>query len=36
MGVIRDATAGYGAPLALCITLDVAAAALILLRPKRS
>src|SRR6478672_9433116 len=36
MGVIRDATTGYGAPLALCITLDVAAAALILLRPKRS
>ena len=35
MGVIRDTTGGYGAPLALCITLDVAAAALILLRPQR-
>jgi cyanate permease len=36
MGVIRDTTTGYGAPLALCITLDVAAAALILLRPKNA
>jgi MFS family permease len=33
MGALRDLTGGYGAPLALCITLDIAAAVLILLRP---
>jgi MFS family permease len=33
LGVIRDATGGYRAPLALCMTLEVAAAMLILLRP---
>lgn len=36
LGIIRDATGGYGAPLALCIALEVAAAALILFRPARS
>src|SRR5262249_34568234 len=32
MGVLRDATGGYGAPLALCIALDVAAVVLISMR----
>ena len=35
MGALRDITGGYGAPLWLCIALDIAAAALILLRPSR-
>ena len=34
LGVIRDMTGGYGAPLALCVTLKVVAAVLILMRPK--
>jgi len=34
LGVIRDMTGGYGAPLALCVALKVAAAVLILMRPK--
>lgn len=34
LGVVRDATAGYGAPLAICSGLELAAAALILLRPR--
>ena len=34
LGVIRDASGGYAAPLALCIALKVVAAALILIRPK--
>ena len=34
LGVIRDMTGGYGAPLALCVVLKVAAAVLILMRPK--
>ena len=33
LGVIRDATGNYTAPLVLCAALDLAAAALILLRP---
>jgi predicted MFS family arabinose efflux permease len=35
MGVVRDATGGYAAPLVLCAALDIAAAVLILLRPKQ-
>ncbi len=35
MGALRDITGGYGAPLTLCIALDIAAAVLILLRPLR-
>jgi cyanate permease len=35
LGVVRDATGGYGTPLAICVALDFGAAALILLRPKR-
>lgn len=34
MGVIRDLTGAYTAPLLLCAALDIGAAALILLRPK--
>jgi MFS family permease len=35
LGVIRDVTGNYTAPLALCIALQVAAALLILLRPAK-
>lgn len=35
VGLVRDATGGYGAPLALCIALNLTAAAIVLLRPKR-
>jgi MFS family permease len=35
LGVIRDATGHYTAPLLLCAALDIAAAALILCRPGR-
>lgn len=34
MGVLRDLTGGYGAPLWLCAALDIAAAMVILMRPK--
>jgi len=34
LGVIRDATGHYTAPLLLCATVDIAAAVLILMRPK--
>ena len=34
LGIIRDASGGYAAPLALCIALNVAAAVLILRRPR--
>jgi MFS family permease len=34
LGVLRDLTGGYGAPLGLCIALDVAAAVAIMIRPK--
>jgi MFS family permease len=34
LGIVRDATGGYTAPLALCIALEVACAALIVLRVK--
>jgi MFS family permease len=33
LGLVRDLTGGYGAPLALCIALQIAAAALVLMRP---
>jgi MFS family permease len=33
LGVVRDVTGGYAAPLGICIALELAAAALILLRP---
>lgn len=33
LGILRDATGGYGTPLALCVALDLAAAALVLIRP---
>jgi predicted MFS family arabinose efflux permease len=33
LGVVRDATGGYGAALALCIALNLAAAAIVLRRP---
>ena len=33
LGIIRDATGGYGASLALCVALDIGAAVLILMRP---
>ena len=33
LGVIRDVTGSYTAPLVLCAALELAAAALILLRP---
>jgi MFS family permease len=34
LGVLRDLTGGYTASLALCVALDVAAAVIILLRPR--
>jgi len=34
LGLLRDATGGYGASLALCIALEIAAAAVILWRPR--
>ena len=33
LGVVRDVTGGYAAALGICIALELAAAALILLRP---
>lgn len=36
LGLLRDLTGGYAAPLALCVALDVVAAALVLLRPRLS
>jgi MFS family permease len=36
MGVVRDATGGYATSLLICAVLDLAAAALILLRPRAS
>jgi len=33
LGVVRDLTGGYGAALGICVALELAAAALILLRP---
>jgi cyanate permease len=35
LGVIRDVSGGYAAALALCIVLDIAAAMLIGMRPRR-
>jgi MFS family permease len=34
LGVMRDISGSYGAPMALCIALEIGAAVLILLRPK--
>jgi hypothetical protein len=34
--VVRDLTGGYGAPMAICIGLQLVAAALILVRPRRA
>jgi cyanate permease len=36
LGVVRDLTGGYGAPLALCIALEIGAAVLVLTRPGTS
>jgi predicted MFS family arabinose efflux permease len=36
LGILRDLTGGYGMPLALCIALEIAAAALIMLRPRQT
>jgi MFS family permease len=33
LGIVRDATGGYGAPLGLCIALNVLAAAIVVRRP---
>ena len=33
LGVVRDVTGGYAAALGICVALELAAAALILLRP---
>jgi cyanate permease len=33
VGIVRDATGGYGAPLSLCIALNVVAAAIVVRRP---
>jgi predicted MFS family arabinose efflux permease len=35
LGIVRDATGNYTAPLMICAALDIAAASLILLRPRR-
>ena len=35
LGVLRDAFGGYGVPLAVCMALNLAASALILMRPHR-
>ncbi|MEW6450243.1 MAG: MFS transporter [Pseudomonadota bacterium] len=35
LGIMRDASGGYATPLALCIGLDIAAAVLIVMRPRR-
>lgn len=34
LGIVRDATGGYGAPLCLCIALNIVAAAIVLRRPE--
>jgi MFS family permease len=36
LGVLRDAFGGYGVPLAVCLSLNLAAAAVILMRPPHS
>jgi MFS family permease len=35
LGILRDAFGGYGVPLAVCMALNLAASAMILLRPRR-
>jgi cyanate permease len=34
LGVLRDAFGGYGVPLAVCLGLNLAASAVILMRPR--
>jgi len=34
LGVLRDATGGYGAPLVLCMGLNLAATMVVLMRPR--
>jgi len=34
LGILRDAFGGYGVPLAVCMALNLAAAALILMRQR--
>ena len=36
LGLLRDLTGGYAAPLALCVTLDVVAAAIIVIPDRRT
>jgi predicted MFS family arabinose efflux permease len=36
MGVLRDVTGGYGAPLALCMALEIAAAAAVVIKNQQS
>jgi MFS family permease len=36
LGILRDAFGGYGVPLGVCMALNLAAAALILMRPHRA
>ena len=35
LGILRDAFAGYGVPLAVCMALNLAAAAVVLMWPRR-
>ena len=35
LGVLRDASGGYGVPLAVCMGLNLTAAAMILMRSRR-
>lgn len=35
LGVLRDAFGGYAVPLAVCLTLNLAASAVVLMRPRR-
>ncbi len=35
LGLVRDATGGYAAPLTLCIALNLIAAVIVLMRPRR-
>jgi cyanate permease len=36
LGVLRDAFGGYGVPLAVCLGLNLAASAVVLMRPRFS
>lgn len=35
LGILRDAFGGYGVPLAVCLALNLAASAVVLMRPRR-